>query len=180
MHTYTHGTRSMLTECLQCCITAPPSDYSLGQPVWLDAALVNKLVLCAWLSSGALEIWRLQLRWRWSMKMFSLHSLRGSTVFKKPTKWNSGIRVNLRDAVWRRLYILSVYEILYVCLKSQRFIICVCSKSRGENCRPTLRLYVSSAPRSKPTSEHNYTDDLDCTVHLILKLSKRLTNSWRS
>ena len=40
----------------------PPSDYSLGQPFWLDAALVNKLVPCAWLSSGALEVWRLLLR----------------------------------------------------------------------------------------------------------------------
>src|SRR6218665_332350 len=27
-----------------------------------DAALVNKLVPCAWLLSGALEVWRLQLR----------------------------------------------------------------------------------------------------------------------
>jgi len=35
-----------------------------GQPLWFDAALVNKLVPCAWLSSGALEIWRLRLRLR--------------------------------------------------------------------------------------------------------------------
>ena len=44
--------------------TRTSSYYSFGQPFWLDAALVNKLVLCAWLSSGALEVWRLRLRLR--------------------------------------------------------------------------------------------------------------------
>ena len=32
-----------------------------GQPLWFHAALVNKLETCAWLSSGALEVWRLRL-----------------------------------------------------------------------------------------------------------------------
>ena len=35
---------------------------SFGQFLWFDAALVNKLVPCAWLLSGALEVWRLRLR----------------------------------------------------------------------------------------------------------------------
>ena len=34
---------------------------SSGQPLWFDAALVNKLMPCAWLSSGDLEVWRLRL-----------------------------------------------------------------------------------------------------------------------
>jgi len=34
-----------------------------GNPLWFDAALVNKLVhYCAWLLSGGLEILRLRLR----------------------------------------------------------------------------------------------------------------------
>jgi len=32
------------------------------QPLWFVEALVNKLVPCAWLLSGPLEIWRLRLR----------------------------------------------------------------------------------------------------------------------
>jgi len=44
-------------------LSLPLTDYlSFGQPLWFDSALVNKLVLCAWLLSGALEAWR--LRWR--------------------------------------------------------------------------------------------------------------------
>jgi len=34
---------------------------SSGQPLRFDAALMNKLVPYAWLLSGALEVWRLQL-----------------------------------------------------------------------------------------------------------------------
>src|SRR5688572_23012970 len=37
----------------------PESCYGEGHSI---SALVNKLVPCAWLSSGALEVWRLRLR----------------------------------------------------------------------------------------------------------------------
>src|SRR6218665_505449 len=34
---------------------------TIGKPLWFDAALVSKLVPCAWLLSGALEVWSLRL-----------------------------------------------------------------------------------------------------------------------
>jgi hypothetical protein len=43
----------------------PDSDFlwpPFGQLLWFYVALVNKLVLCALLSTGALEVWRLRLR----------------------------------------------------------------------------------------------------------------------
>ena len=36
---------------------------SFGQPLWFDAALVNKLVLSVWIFIGALKVWRLRLRY---------------------------------------------------------------------------------------------------------------------
>ena len=52
--------------------TRPKSpELSAEQPLWFDAALENKLVPCAWLLSGALEVWRLRLRFpRLSKKFF--------------------------------------------------------------------------------------------------------------
>src|SRR6218665_483336 len=35
---------------------------TIGNPLRFDAALVKKLVPCAWLLSGALEVWSLRLR----------------------------------------------------------------------------------------------------------------------
>src|SRR6218665_1254928 len=37
---------------------------TIGKPLCFDAGLVNKLVPCAWLLSGALEVWSLRLRLR--------------------------------------------------------------------------------------------------------------------
>src|SRR6218665_2574675 len=37
---------------------------TIGKPLCFDAALVNKLVPCTWLLSGALEVWSLRLRLR--------------------------------------------------------------------------------------------------------------------
>ena len=48
-----------------------------GKPLWFDAALVNKLVPCAWLLSGALEVWSLRLRLR-------LRLLNFTTVYQQP------------------------------------------------------------------------------------------------
>src|SRR6218665_2627252 len=45
----------------------PPTDYSLENALGFDVALVNKLVPCAWLLSGALEVWSLRLRLRLRM-----------------------------------------------------------------------------------------------------------------
>jgi len=36
-------------------------DHSMGNPLWFDVVLVNRLVPCAWPSSGPSEIWRLRL-----------------------------------------------------------------------------------------------------------------------
>ena len=45
-------------------LTCTSHGLSFAQPLWFDAALVKKLVRCAWLLSGALEVWRLRLRLR--------------------------------------------------------------------------------------------------------------------
>ena len=45
-----------------------------GKPLWFDAALVNKLVPCTWLLSGALEILRLRLRCGRACNVISLIS----------------------------------------------------------------------------------------------------------
>src|SRR6218665_2173640 len=37
---------------------------TIGNPLCFDAALVNNLVPCAWLLSGALEVWSLRLRYQ--------------------------------------------------------------------------------------------------------------------
>src|SRR6218665_922557 len=44
-------------------------DLSLPRTIGFHAALVNKLVPCAWLLSGALEVWSLRLRLRWRIDL---------------------------------------------------------------------------------------------------------------
>jgi len=81
----------------------PPSDYSLGQPFWLDAALVNNLVPCAWLSSGALEIWRLRLRLRFRKNSITerlrCHHVRyekySLSSIKSISTWNTLLTFNI-------------------------------------------------------------------------------------
>ena len=42
----------------------PDHGLLFGQPLWFYAALVIRLVSCAWLLSGALEVWRLRLQFQ--------------------------------------------------------------------------------------------------------------------
>jgi len=42
----------------------PRSRVRLHTTPCISSVLVKKLVLCTWLSSGALEVWSLQLWWR--------------------------------------------------------------------------------------------------------------------
>jgi len=62
---------------------------AFGQPLWIGAAFVNELVPCVWLSSGALEVYSLLLRFR---KFLSLSKRRVTEQKVSGIAWGGGRR----------------------------------------------------------------------------------------
>lgn len=63
----------ILTVIPNCKRTTSSFRLPLVQPLWLDAALANKLLLCASVSSVALEVWSLRLLLRTEQLLIAYH-----------------------------------------------------------------------------------------------------------
>ena len=77
-----------------------------GQSLWFVTVLMNKLVLCAWLSNGALEVWRLWLQDVGMQKQIRLDKYVGFEwyrLFYKTSFWNWYLSLYLQSwNLWRQ------------------------------------------------------------------------------